>query len=570
MNSSTPSAALIECVPNISEGRRPEVIQAIAAVVETVEGVRLLDVDPGKATNRTVITFAGAPEPVIEAAFRLIQKAAELIDMSTHQGEHPRMGATDVCPLVPVSGITLEECAVWAHKLGERVGRELGIPGYYYESAAKHPSRRNLADCRSGEYEGLAAKFAKPEGQPDFGSTTDARWKQTGATAIGARDFLIAFNVNLNTTSTRRANAVAFDIREKGRMLREGDTLTGKPLLDAQGEPVFEPGKLKAVKGIGWFIEEFGCAQVSYNLTDPQQTPLHVLFDETVRSAQERGMRVTGSELVGLVPLNAMLEAGRHYCHLQQRSSGLPEAELIRIAALSMGLGELKPFVPEERIVEYKLGLRQPGRLVSMNLIGFADETASESPAPGGGSIAAYAGALGASLGAMVANLSAHKRGWDDRWAEFSEVAEQLMKLQARLLQAVDEDTAAFNAIMEAFGLSKNSPEEAALRKEAIRAATRRAIEVPMEVVALCAEAAPWVERMAMEGNPNSVTDAAVGMLCLRTAARGAALNAQVNAKGFDDTPWVAEVQTRIDAVLDALHQAENRVMARCAHIIKS
>ncbi|NNE55761.1 MAG: glutamate formimidoyltransferase, partial [Flavobacteriales bacterium] len=433
---------LIECVPNISEGRDQSKIQAIADVVETVDGVKLLDVDPGSSTNRTVITFVGEPEPVIEAAFRLVKKASELIDMSKHSGEHPRMGATDVCPLVPVANITMEEVIPYAHKLGERIGSELGIPGYFYENAAKLEQRQNLAHCRKGEYEGLK-KLSDPEWKPDFGPAEFSdSVKRTGATAVGARDFLIAYNVNLNSTSTRRANAIAFDIREAGRILREGNGLTGKVVTDENGEPKRQPGTLKSVKGIGWYIDEYGIAQLSLNLTDINVTPVHVAFDEACRAAQERGIRVTGSEIVGLVPLRVLVEAADHYLVKQERSLGIPVHEKIKIAVKSLGLDDLAAFNPEEKVIEYMITTGDGSqKLIDLTLTDFANETASESPAPGGGSIAAYCGAMGAALGTMVANLSAHKRGWDDRWEEFSEWAVKGLDFQQKLLALVDEDT---------------------------------------------------------------------------------------------------------------------------------
>ena len=555
---------ILECVPNISEGRDTKKIEAIAAVVETVEGVRLLDVDPGKATNRTVITFAGDPDAVIEAAFRLVKKAAELIDMSKHSGEHPRMGATDVCPLVPVAGMEMEEVVAYARKLGQRIGEELSIPIYLYENAATEPKRRNLANCRSGEYEGLENKFKDAAWQPDFGSTEASVFRKTGATAVGARDFLVAYNINLNTTSTRRANAIAFDIRERGRVMRQGDPLTGPIVTDEKGEPIHIPGKLKAVKGIGWFIEEYGIAQISYNLTNISITPMHIAFEETVKSAQERGLRVTGSELVGLVPLQAMLDAGKYFLRKQERSTGIPEKEILKIAIKSLGLDELAPFHPEDRIIEYKLreGAKDP--LLAMTLPAFADETASESPAPGGGSISAYVGALGVSLGTMVANLSAHKRGWDDRWEEFSDWADKGMEFQRTLLKMVDEDTRAFNRIMEAFGLPKNNESEMALRKQAIADATRHAIEVPFQVMQLALGSMEVMRVMAEIGNPNSVTDAAVGALCARTAVEGAFLNVRVNCSGFGDKAFVEDKLAAGSQLLNQAKAIEAEVLQIC------
>ncbi len=528
------SKQLIECVPNISEGRDEQKIKTITDVVETIEGVRLLDVDPGKATNRTVITFVGEPEKVIEAAFLLIKKAAELIDMSKHAGEHPRFGATDVCPLVPIANITMDETVTYAHKLGKRVGDELGIPGYFYENAAASEERKNLANCRAGEYEGLADKLTNPHWAPDFGPAEYVKAKTTGVTAISARDFLVAYNVNLNTTSPRKANAIAFDIRERGRVKREGGTLTGKIIKDENGEPMSTPGSLKAVKGIGWYIEEYGIAQLSLNLTNISITPMHIAFDEALKKAQARGVRVTGSELVGLVPLQAMLDAGKHFLKKQERSLGIADEEIIKIAIKSMGLDDLKPFNPRERIIEYLIEDKAP-KLIDMDLKAFADETASESPAPGGGSIAAYVGVLGVSLGTMVANLSAHKRGWDNRWEEFSDWAEKGMGYQKQLLALVDEDTNAFNKIMEAFGLPKGSDEEKAARKRAIQEATKYATEVPLKVVEVSLQSMEVMKAMAEIGNPNSVTDAGVGALCARTAVRGALLNVKINAGDLDD-----------------------------------
>lgn len=559
---------LVECVPNISEGRDAAKIKAIAAVVETVEGVRLLDVDPGKSTNRTVITFVGTPETVGEAAFRLIKKAAELIDMSKHSGEHPRMGATDVCPFVPVANVSMDECAAIAHALGERVGKELGIPGYFYENAARTEKRRNLAHCRSGEYEGLD-KLEKPEWKPDFGPAEfSASVRKTGATAIGARDFLVAYNINLNTTSVRRANAIAFDIREAGRVKREGNPLTGKVVNDADGNPVRIPGSLKAVKGIGWYIEEYGIAQLSLNLTNINVTPVHVAFDEACAKAAERGIRVTGSEVVGLIPKRVLIEAADYFLTKQERSLGISESEKIKIAIKSLGLDDLAPFKPEEKVIEYLIEDSDSSRLVRMDLRRFAEETASESPAPGGGSISAYVGALGVSLGTMVANLSGHKRGWDERWKHFSNFAERGMALQQRLLYLVDEDTAAFNRIMEAYGLPKGSDEEKRIRKNAIQAATRYAIEVPLQVAQTAMECMEVIEAMASEGNPNSITDAGVGALCIRSAVLGAAMNVRINAGDLDDKGFVAEVIGKVDALEAEADNAEKRVREKVAALL--
>lgn len=550
---------LIECVPNFSEGRDMAIIRQITDEIEAVEGIKLLDVDPGAATNRTVVTFVGEPEPVIEAAFRAVRKASQLIDMSKHKGAHPRFGATDVCPLVPVANITMEETAAYAHVLAKRIGEELAIPVYCYESAALVPERRNLANCRAGEYEGLPQKLARPEWKPDFGPAEfNAR---AGATAVGARDFLVAFNVNLNTTSTRRANAVAFDVREKGRPLREGDPVTGKIVKDAQGNPVNIPGTLKSVKAIGWFIEEYGIAQISMNLTNISITPVHIAFDEVCSKAAERGLRVTGSELVGVIPKKAMLEAGRYFLHKQQRSSGVSEEELIKIAVKSMGMDDLHPFNPKEKIIEYLL--EQPGhtRLASMDLIAFADETASESPAPGGGSIAAYAGALGASLATMVANLSSHKRGWDERWAFFSEWAEKGQAIKDELIYLVDEDTRAFNRIMDAFGLPKSNDAEKAARHAAIQEASKYAMEIPARVMQRSFDAFELIQAMAQEGNPNSVSDAGVGALCARAAVYGAYLNVRINAAGVEDKEYTKEKLNWADQLLAQTIQKEKEIL---------
>lgn len=554
---------LIECVPNISEGRDRTKIDAIASVVTTVEGVKLLNVDLGAATNRTVITFVGEPEQVIEAAFLLIKKAAELIDMSRHTGEHPRFGATDVCPLIPIANITMEEVVPFAHRLGKRVGEELGIPGYFYEYACTEEKRRNLASCRAGEYEGLKKKLSDPSWKPDFGPAEfNDRVRGTGATAISARDFLIAYNINLNTTSVRRANSLAFDLRENGRVLREGDPVTGNVVTDENGEPKRQPGALKAVKGIGWFIEEYGIAQVSLNLTNIRVTPMHIAFDTACEKARERGMRVTGSELVGLVPLEAMLDAGRFFLRKQNRSVGVSESELIKIAIRSMGLDELSPFGPKERIIEYMIAEDAGKRLVDMDLTAFADETASESPAPGGGSISAYVGALGVSLATMVANLSSHKRGWDDRWEEFSDHAQRGQQLKNELLRLVDEDTAAFNAIMAAFGLPKNTDSEKTARTAAIQEATRQAILIPLKVMETAHAAMPLIKAMAETGNPNSVSDAGVGALCARTAVLGAHLNVRINAGGLNDKVFLDEILSKAKRLEEEAVRMEAEILA--------
>jgi len=550
---------IIECVPNFSEGRNPAVIKQITDEIETVTGVRLLNVDPGKATNRTVVTFVGAPAAVIEAAFLAIKKAGEVIDMRQHKGEHPRMGATDVCPLIPIAGISMEETAQWARRLAERVGKELQLPIYLYEAAQPDKSRSNLSVIRAGEYEGFFQKIKTPEWKPDFGPAEfDAR---RGATVIGARDFLVAYNVNLNTTSTRRANSVAFDVREAGRVLREGDPVTGKIITDAQGKPVSVPGTLKFVKAIGWYIEEYGIAQISMNLTNINVTPVHIAFDAVCKSAAERGLRVTGSELVGLIPLKAMLDAGKYFLEKQQRSTGVSEKELIRIAILSMGLDELGPFIPEERIIEYQLRSTAGDKLIKLSLREFADETASESPAPGGGSIAAYAAALGASLATMVANLSSHKKGWDARWKEFSDWAEKGQGYKDGLLRLVDADTHAFNGIMAAFSLPKSNGDEKAIRHKAIQDATRVAIEIPFRVMELAFASMDLIRAMAETGNPNSVSDAGVGALCARAGVLGAFMNVRINASGYDDKAFVADILARGAKIQEQTIRAEAEIM---------
>ncbi|HEY4337807.1 MAG TPA: glutamate formimidoyltransferase [Puia sp.] len=550
---------IIECVPNFSEGNNNEVIKQITNEIEAVAGVRLLNVDPGKATNRTVVTFVGRPEAVIEAAFRAIRRAGELIDMSVHKGEHPRMGATDVCPLIPIAGISMEETAGWARQLGERVGKELKIPVYLYEAAQPDKRRSNLSVIRAGEYEGFATKIKTPEWRPDYGPAEfDAR---RGATVIGARDFLVAYNVNLNTTSTRRANSIAFDVREAGRVKREGDPVTGKIVKDEKGQPVSIPGTLRAVKAIGWYIEEYGIAQISMNLTNIHITPVHIAFDEVCKKAAERGIRVTGSELVGLIPLASMLEAGRYFLRKQQRSTGVSEKELIRIAILSMGLDELAPFRPEERIIEYLLRDPANSRLVSMSLAGFADETSSESPAPGGGSIAAYMGALGVSLATMVANLSSHKKGWDDQWSVFSEWAEKGQVLKDELLGLVDADTRAFNRIMAAFGLPKGNDSEKTARTQEIQAATKLAMEIPFAVMQAASSSMELIRAMAEKGNPNSVSDAGVGALCARAAVMGAFMNVRINAAGCEDKGFVAEMIAKGRAIEERTIAAEKEIV---------
>jgi glutamate formiminotransferase/formiminotetrahydrofolate cyclodeaminase len=552
---------LIECVPNISEGKDLVKINTIAQVVETVEGVKLLDIDPGAATNRTVITFVGEPKQVIEAAFKLIKKASELIDMSKHSGEHPRFGATDVCPLVPISGITLEETAEYAKKLGERVGNELNIPVYLYENAAQEEKRKNLANCRSGEYEGLKEKLKNAEWKPDFGPAEfNDSVKKSGATAISARDFLIAYNINLNTTSTRRANSIAFDIREGGRIKREGNPITGKKVIDENGEPVRVPGKLKAVKGIGWYIEEYGIAQISYNLTNISITSMHEAFDETVKSAIERGLRVTGSELIGLIPLQAMLDAGDYFLLKQERSLGISESEKIKIAVKSLGLDDLKPFNPKEKIIEYLLE-SDSNRLVDLTLTDFADETAGESMAPGGGSISAYVGSLGVSLGTMVANLSAHKAGWDEKWEFYSKWAEKGQVYKNKLLFLVDEDTNSFNKIIEGFRMPKSTAEEKETRQRAIQDATKYATEIPLEVMKTAYNSMEVMEAMLKEGLESSLSDTGVGVLCARSAVLGAYFNVRINAKDIKDRKFA-------DSILDEAKVIYQKTLAKEQEVI--
>ena len=551
---------IIECVPNFSEGNDMTVIRQITNTIEAVEGIRLLNVDPGKTTNRTVVTFVGSPGAVVEAAFQAIKKAGELIDMRQHKGEHPRMGATDVCPLIPIANISMEETAEWAKKLGERVAKELQLPVYLYEAAQKNKSRSNLSVIRAGEYEGFFEKIKLPEWMPDFGTVEfDAK---RGATVIGARDFLVAYNINLNTTSVRRANAIAFDIREAGRVKREGDPVTGKIVTDANGKPVSIPGSLQCVKAIGWYIEEYGIAQISMNLTNINITPVHIAFDEVCRKAEERGIRVTGSELVGLIPLKAMTDAGKYFLKKQKRSTGISEKELLKIAIKSMGLDELGPFKPEERIIEYLLHDKTDSKMVTMTLTGFADETASESPAPGGGSVSAYIGALGAALATMVANLSAHKKGWDERWGEFSNWAEKGEQYKSELIKLVDADTKAFNQIIIAFGLPKATAEEKTIRTNAIQEATKFAIEIPFKVMQTAYGSMEVIKAMAEIGNPNSISDAGVGALCARSAVIGAFLNVRINAAGYDDKIFVKEIIARGKEI-------ENKTIALEVEILK-
>lgn len=547
---------LVECVPNFSEGRDLNIIKQITDEIEKVDGVRLLDVDPGKATNRTVVTFVGHPKAVIEAAFQAIKKASELIDMSKHSGEHPRMGATDVCPLIPISGITMEETAAYAHELGKRVGESLQIPVFMYEAAATSPDRQNLAIIRAGEYEGMAAKLKDPKWHPDYG--TNIFNERAGATVIGARDFLVAYNVNLNTTSVRRANSVAFDVRENGRIKTDAN---GKNVLDTSGEPIRIPGACKSVKAIGWYIEEYGIAQISMNLTNINVTPLHIAFDACCQSAQGRGLRVTGSELVGLVPKSVLIDAGKHFLKQQKRSVGISEKELIHIAVRTLGLDELSPFDPSKKVIEYLLEDKSSHPLVQKNLIDFANETASESPAPGGGSISAYVGALGISLGTMVANLSSHKVGWDDKVDYFSDIADEGQKLKDTLLDLVDADTHAFNKIMDAIRMPKVSDEEKVARKAAMHAATVGAIEVPLKVMKVSLDSINILKEMAEKGNPNSVSDAGVGALCARTAVEGAALNVKINCSGFDDKAYVADALAQADNMLQRAKKMEREII---------
>ena len=558
---------LIECVPNFSEGKDMAVIKQITDEIESVEGVKLLDVDPGEATNRTVVTFVGEPDQVIEAAFRAVRKAPQLIDMTKHKGAHPRMGATDVCPLVPVAGITMEETVEYARKLAKRIGEELGISVFCYESAALNDDRKNLANIRAGEYERMQKKLQKPEWKPDFGpAELNSR---AGVTAVGARDFLVAFNVNLNTSSTRRANSVAFDVREKGRVKREGDPLNGPVVKDESGKKIWEPGTLKSVKAIGWFIEEYGIAQISMNLTNISITPVHEAFDEVCKKAENRGLRVTGSELVGLIPLKAMLDAGKYFLKKQRRSLGVSEKELIKIAVRSMGLEDLKPFKPEEKIIEYMIGDDDKGsKLIDMSLSGFADETASESPAPGGGSISACAGVLGISLGTMVANLSSHKKAWDDRWEEFSEWAEKGQQIKEELLHLVDEDTNAFNKIMDAFGLPKSNEQEKQQRAAAIEEASKYAMEIPFRVMQKSAASMEIIEAMAKIGNPNSVSDAGVGALCARAATMGAYLNVKINAASVNDQGFVSKLINEGMKIVEKAHIKEEEILHLVNHKI--
>lgn len=561
---------LIECVPNFSEGRDPEIIKQVADVIRQAEGVTLLDVDPGATTNRTVVTFVGTPDAVVEAAFALISKCKELIDMRYHHGDHPRFGATDVCPFVPVANITMEETAEYARKLAERVGKELQIPVYCYENAAFEEKRRNLANCRQGEYEALKERITTKEWKPDFGPNkfTESVAK-SGATAIGARDFLIAVNYNLNTTSTRRANAIAFDVREKGRPLREGNPITGKKVKDENGKDVMIPGTLKGTKAIGWYIAEYGIAQVSMNITNTNLTPLHVAFDEVTEKAAKRGIRVTGAEIVGLIPKKTLIDAGNYYLAKQHRSLGIDEKEKVKIAVKSMGLDDLKPFNPEEKVIEYLLEKENTAsKLVDMTCTGFANETASESPAPGGGSISAYMGSLGAALGTMVANLSSHKPGWDAKWEYFSQWAEKGQALKETLLALVDEDTNAFNVIMNAFGMPKGTDEEKAARKQAIQEATKYATEVPMKTIKASFQVFEICEAMIKKGNPASVSDAGVGVLCARAAVHGAYLNVKINASSLTDKEYAEKMIAEAYDYVQKADRIERSLMKKTEKVI--
>ncbi|PKQ64937.1 glutamate formimidoyltransferase [Labilibaculum filiforme] len=554
---------LIECVPNFSEGNNMDIIKQITNEIESVEGVRLIDVDPGKATNRTVVTMVGTPDEVCEAAFRAVKKAAELIDMSKHSGAHPRFGATDVCPLVPVANITMEETVDYAHKLAKRIGEEAGVPVYCYESAARTPERKNLAVCRAGEYEAVKDRIGTEQWKPDFGpSAFTPAVAKSGVTAVGARNFLIAYNFNLNTTSTRRANAIAFDVRERGRTLREGNAATGKIVTDEKGNPVMTPGTLKATKAIGWFIEEFGVAQISMNMTDLTVTSIHKAFDEVCAKAQARGIRVTGSELVGVVPLQAMLDAGKHYLRMQERSTGIADREIIKIAVKSLGLDELYPFDADKKIIEYILEDKNQKKLVDLNLTQFVEETASESMAPGGGSISAYMGAMGAALGSMVANLSAHKPGWDERWEEFSDWAEKGKSYHSKLVHLVDEDTNAFNKIMDAIRLPKGTDAEKTARAEAMEEATKFATMVPFQTMELCLGCMDVCKAMAEIGNPNSITDAGVGALAARSGVLGAFMNVKINAADLQDKAWAAGIIAKGQAIVDKAVALENEIVA--------
>jgi len=553
---------IIECVPNFSEGNNTDIINQIASAIKSVEGVMLIDIDPGKATNRTVMTFVGSPENVCEAAFRAVKKASELIDMSKHKGEHPRFGATDVLPLIPVKGISMEETVEYATKLGKRIGEELGIPVYFYEFAATEAKRRNLANCRAGEYEGLQQKIMDPSWKPDFGATFyNEVVRKSGAIALSARNFLIAYNVNLNTTSTRWANSIAYDIREKGRVKREGNPLTGKIVKDEQGNKVFTPGLLKGVKGIGWYIEEYGIAQLSFNITDITLVSMHQVFEVACERAALRGIRVTGSELVGVIPLKEMLDAGKYFLRKQKRSTGISDDEILKIAVKSLGLDELAPFDPKKKIIEYLMEDTSRHKLVDLTVKQFTQETASESAAPGGGSVSACMGAMGAALGTMVANLSAHKKGWEDRWEEFSDWADKGKIYQDELLHLIDLDTLAFNAIMEAFGLPQKNEEDKLKRTEAIQLATRNAMEIPFRVMQVSYESMEVLMAMAKTGNPNSVSDAGVGALAARSAVLGAALNVRINAGSLTDKEYATQLLKKVTLLEQLAIELENQIL---------
>ena len=552
---------IIECVPNFSEGKDLAIIEKISSEIKGVDGVKLLSVEPGKDTNRTVVTFVGNPNQVIEAAFLAIKKAAELIDMSKHTGEHPRMGATDVCPLIPVSGVTMKEVIKYSKILAEKVGSELNIPVYLYEKSAKNKERENLANIRSGEYEELENKLKNPDWKPDFGTDSFGLTKKTGATVIGARDFLIAYNINLNTTSTRRANAIAFDVREKGRIARKGGKLTGKILRDKNNNPIWKPGSLKNVKAIGWFIEEYGVAQISMNLTNIKKTPIHIVFDEVCRSAQKRGIRVTGSELIGLIPLESMIEAGKYFLKKQQRSCGISEDEIIKIAIKSMGLDELEIFNPKEKIIEYSIK-EKTKKLCDLDLTQFAQTTASESPAPGGGSISAYIGALGGALATMVANLSSHKRGWDKKWSFFSKIAEEGQYYINELLDLVDKDTEAFNEIINSFRLPEKTKEEKKIKKQAILDSTINAIKVPLKIMEQSEKSLDIIKIMATEGNPNSVSDAGVAALCARSAVIGGYLNVKINCKELEDKTLAKKFINQAEKIRKSAIKKEKEIIS--------
>jgi len=561
---------IVECVPNISEGNDQSVINKIVETVEKYPGIKLLNVDSGKATNRTVITFVGDAEIIVDAAFKLISKSKELIDMRKHFGEHPRMGAVDVCPLIPISGISMDETVDLAHNLSERIGNELSIPVYCYEYAAKEDKRKNLANCRAGEYEGLENKFKDSLWKPDYGpSKFNDEVKKSGATAVSARDFLVAYNVNLNTTSTRRANAVAFDLREAGRIKREGGKLTGKIIKDKKGNPKRTPGYFKNLKGIGWFIDEYGIAQISYNITNINTTPLHEVFDKTCERAQIRGMRVTGSELIGLVPKKVLIEAGKYFLTKQKRSNAIPDNEIIHIAVKSLGLDELAPFDPKSRIIEYMIDEKNRD-LSKKSLIDFANITSSESPAPGGGSISAYSGALAASLAVMVANLSAHKRGWDDKWEFFSKIGEKGMKIQSQLIDLVDEDTEAFNSIMHAYSLPKDTDEEKQIRFKHIQNATKNAIEVPFKIMEVSYKSIEIIKKMAMKGNPNSITDVGVAMHCAKAAINGGFLNVRINCNDLDDKGFVKKILSKGNKIIEKTNLEETKILAIVDAVLSS